>query len=40
MLLDIDYEPGGGGRGTPVFFDARLEGGVLHVPVRRPTRVA
>jgi CRISPR-associated protein Cas5d len=32
MLLDIQYEPGGSGRGTPRFFPARLEGGVLHVP--------
>jgi len=32
MLRDIQYEPAGGGRGTPRFFAARLEGGVLHVP--------
>ncbi|HXK33090.1 MAG TPA: type I-C CRISPR-associated protein Cas5c [Dehalococcoidia bacterium] len=32
MLRDIQYEPGGGGRGTPRFFAARLEAGVLHVP--------
>lgn len=31
-LLDIDYEPGGDGRGTPKFFDARVERGVLHIP--------
>lgn len=34
MLLDIDYEPNGGGRGTPRFFEAVLEGGVLRVPNR------
>jgi CRISPR-associated protein Cas5d len=32
MLLDIAYEPGGGGRGQPLFFPARLENGVLRVP--------
>ena len=34
MLLDIDYEPGGGGRGVPRFFTASLRGGVLRVPDR------
>jgi CRISPR-associated protein Cas5d len=34
MMLDIEYEPGGNGRGTPRFFDARVEDGVLHVPSR------
>lgn len=34
MLLDIDYEPDGSGRGTPRFFEASLERGVLHVPDR------
>ncbi len=34
MLLDIDYEPDGGGRGEPRFFGARLERGVLRVPDR------
>lgn len=34
MLLDIDYEPDGSGRGTPRFFDASLDGGVLRVPDR------
>ncbi len=34
MLLDIDYDPGGGGRGTPRFFRASLEHGVLRVPDR------
>jgi CRISPR-associated protein Cas5d len=33
MLLDIDYAPDGGGRGTPRFFDARLKLGVLRVPL-------
>ena len=32
MLLDIHYEPGDSGRGRPVFFDARLERGILRVP--------
>lgn len=32
MLLDIAYEPGRSGRGTPRFFPARLDSGVLHVP--------
>lgn len=32
MLLDIEYEPGGSGRGRPRFFDARLVAGVLDVP--------
>jgi CRISPR-associated protein Cas5d len=32
MLLDLVYEAGSSGRGTPRFFNARLEGGVLHVP--------
>ena len=32
MLLDIDYDEDGSGRGTPRFFDARLESGVLRVP--------
>ena len=34
MLLDIDYTPDGSGRGTPRFFRASLEGGVLRVPNR------
>jgi CRISPR-associated protein Cas5d len=32
MLFDLDYEPGRGGRGTPRFFDGRLEQGILRVP--------
>jgi CRISPR-associated protein Cas5d len=32
MLLDLDYAPGGEGRGTPQFFHARLERGVLRFP--------
>lgn len=35
MLLDIDYEGGGTGRGTPRFFEARLEAGVLRVPAEQ-----
>ncbi len=34
MLLDLDYVPDGSGRGTPRFFDARLERGVLQIPPR------
>ena len=34
MLLDINYAPGGEGRGTPLFFEASLERGVLRVPDR------
>ncbi len=33
MLLDLDYAPDGSGRGTPRFFNARLEGGILQVPL-------
>lgn len=33
VLLGIDYAPDGSGRGTPRFFPARLEAGVLHVPL-------
>ena len=32
MLLDIRYKADGSG-GTPLFFDARLECGALHVPI-------
>jgi CRISPR-associated protein Cas5d len=32
MLLDIQYAPDGSGRGTPHFFNARLDRGVLRVP--------
>jgi CRISPR-associated protein Cas5d len=32
MLFDLDYRPDNSGRGTPRFFNARLERGVLHVP--------
>ncbi len=32
MLMDLDYEPDGSGRGIPRFFHARLEHGVLRVP--------
>ena len=32
MLLDIDYPSGDSGRGTPRFFEARLEKGVLRTP--------
>jgi hypothetical protein len=34
MLLDLNYQPGTSGRGTPRFFDARIERGVLRVPAR------
>jgi CRISPR-associated protein Cas5d len=32
MLLDLEYASDGSGRGTPRFFNARLDGGVLRVP--------
>lgn len=32
MLLDLDYATDGSGHGTPHFFDARLEQGLLRVP--------
>ncbi len=32
MLLDLEYLPDGSGRGTPRFFRARLEHGVLRFP--------
>ncbi len=32
MLLELEYAADGSGRGTPRFFDARLERGVLRVP--------
>ena len=35
MLLDITYEPGTSGRGTPRFWSARLEHGVLRIPQRQ-----
>jgi CRISPR-associated protein Cas5d len=34
MLLDIDYDKEGNGRGAPRFFEASLEHGVLRVPDR------
>jgi CRISPR-associated protein Cas5d len=34
ILLDIEYDPGGSGRGRPRFFDATLTAGVLRVPAR------
>ena len=32
MLLDLRYDSAGGGRPAPVFFDARLERGIMRVP--------
>lgn len=32
MLFDLDYMSDGSGRGTPRFFSARLEAGVLKIP--------
>jgi CRISPR-associated protein Cas5d len=32
MLLDLDYAPEGDGRGTPRFFEARLDRGVIRYP--------
>ncbi len=34
ILLDIDYEVNGSGRGTPRFFEATLDHGILRVPDR------
>jgi CRISPR-associated protein Cas5d len=34
MLLDLSYQPDKSGRGTPRFFNARIERGVLRVPAR------
>jgi CRISPR-associated protein Cas5d len=34
MLFDLSYAPGRSGSGTPRFFDARIERGVLRVPAR------
>ncbi|MGA7672774.1 MAG: type I-C CRISPR-associated protein Cas5c [Nitrolancea sp.] len=36
MLLDLDYATDGSGAGSPIFFDARIERGILKVP-SRPT---
>jgi CRISPR-associated protein Cas5d len=35
MLLDLDYAADGSGAGRPIFFDARIERGILKVPPRR-----
>jgi len=32
MLLDIEYEPNNSGRGTPQFFHAIMENGIVQVP--------
>lgn len=32
MLLEIDYAPGRSGRGSPRFFEAHLDAGVMRVP--------
>ena len=40
MLLDLDYAPDRSGRGTPRFFAARLEHGILHVPAPTQRRAA
>ena len=39
MLLDLDFMPELSGRGTPRFFEARLEGGMLRVPNRLAAEV-
>ena len=36
MLYDLEYAAGRSGKATPVFFPAKLERGVLHVPLLRP----
>jgi CRISPR-associated protein Cas5d len=40
MLLDLDYVPGRSGAGTPRFFEARLDNGILRVPSRLAEEVA
>ena len=35
MLLDLRYDTDGSGRATPVFFDARLDRGIMRVPYVR-----
>lgn len=40
MLFDLDYASDGSGRGTPRFFAALLEKGVLRVPSVAPTGTA
>ena len=40
MLLDLEYDADGSGRGRPRFFEARLDRGVLRVPSLRDERVA
>ena len=40
MLVDMDYAEDWSGRGTPVFFEARIERGVLGVPVAKLAREA
>jgi len=35
MLLDMGYADDSSGRGTPLFFQARLEGGILRIPPMR-----
>lgn len=32
MLFDLDYDSDGSGRGTPRFFSARLQAGILQIP--------
>lgn len=39
MLLDLQYAEDGSGRAVPRFFDARLEAGVLRVPVMQAGEV-
>ncbi len=37
MLLDMEYDPDGTGRGTPHFFQAYLDRGVLRLPTAGST---
>ena len=39
MLLDIDYDPDRNGRGTPRFFVASLDQGILRIPEPPPSEV-
>ena len=38
MLLELDYAADGSGWGTPRFFPARLERGILYVPTHQPAQ--
>jgi CRISPR-associated protein Cas5d len=39
MLYDLEYAAGRSGKALPIFFDAKIEGGILHVPPRQQLRL-